>query len=198
MRMTHTAICAVALLALATTGCAKLMAQSEDGSTAGTGPGMSGSADGSGGSGGGGGGLAGQGGGGMMRAGRSGGGMAERVPVKEFHPAHEMSDVHFDFDRYDIRPDAARTLAANARLLRARGESAVLVEGHCDERGTSEFNLALGERRARAAMNALVSQGVDARRITIVSYGEDRPACRDHSEACWAQNRRARFLVRDR
>jgi peptidoglycan-associated lipoprotein len=121
-----------------------------------------------------------------------------RPATQEFRPLADLLDVHFDFDRYDIRPDAARTLAANARLLRARGESAVLVEGHCDERGTSEYNLALGERRARAAMNALVSQGVDARRITIVSYGEDRPACRDHSEACWAQNRRARFLVRDR
>jgi peptidoglycan-associated lipoprotein len=121
-----------------------------------------------------------------------------RPATQEFRALADLLDVHFDFDRYDIRPDAARTVAANARLLRARGESAVLIEGHCDERGTTEYNLALGERRARAAMNALVSQGVDARRITIVSYGEDRPACRDHTEACWAKNRRARFLVRDR
>ena len=121
-----------------------------------------------------------------------------RPATQEFRALPDLLDVHFDFDRYDIRPDAARTVAANARLLRARGESAVLIEGHCDERGTTEYNLALGERRARAAMNALVSQGVDARRITIVSYGEDRPACRDHTEACWAKNRRARFLVRDR
>ena len=121
-----------------------------------------------------------------------------RPATQEFRALADLLDVHFDFDRYDIRPDAARTVAANARLLRARGESAVLIEGHCDERGTTEYNLALGERRARAAMNALVSQGVDARRVTIVSYGEDRPACRDHTEACWAKNRRARFLVRDR
>jgi len=121
-----------------------------------------------------------------------------RPATQEFRALPDLLDVHFDFDRYDIRPDAARTIAANARLLRARGESAVLIEGHCDERGTTEYNLALGERRARAAMNALVSQGIDARRITIVSYGEDRPACRDHTEACWAKNRRARFLVRDR
>ena len=121
-----------------------------------------------------------------------------RPATQEFRALPDLLDVHFDFDRYDIRPDAARTVAANARLLRARGESAVLIEGHCDERGTTEYNLALGERRARATMNALVSQGIDARRITIVSYGEDRPACSDHTEACWAKNRRARFLVRDR
>jgi peptidoglycan-associated lipoprotein len=125
-------------------------------------------------------------------------GSSTRQDPKEFRAIGDLLDVHFDFDRYDIRPDAARILEANARLLRARGDGPILIEGHCDERGTSEYNLALGERRAQAARNRLVSQGVDTRRITIVSYGEDRPQCRDRNEACWAKNRRARFLVKDR
>ena len=74
----------------------------------------------------------------------------------------------------------------------------MLIEGHCDERGTNEYNLALGERRAKAAMNYLVSQGVQANRITIISYGEERPACTERSESCWAKNRRAQFLVKPR
>jgi len=194
MKMTHTAICAVALLALATTGCAKLMAQSEDGSTAGTGPGMSGSAGGSGGSSGGG--FGGQGGGGMTRAGRSGGGMAERVPVKEFHPAHEMSDVHFDFDRYDIRPQDEPALQSNAAWLRSNRNYLVLIEGHSDERGTAEYNVALGERRAKMAQNYLVSHGIDSRRISVISYGEHRQQCMESNEGCWAKNRRAHFRIK--
>jgi len=121
-----------------------------------------------------------------------------RPAPKEFRAMADLVDVHFDFDRYDIRPDAARVLEANARVLRSRGNYLLLIEGHCDERGTSEYNLALGERRAKAAMNALVSRGIDTRRITIVSYGEDQPQCRERTEACWAKNRRARFLVKDR
>jgi peptidoglycan-associated lipoprotein len=74
----------------------------------------------------------------------------------------------------------------------------VLIEGHCDERGTNEYNLALGERRAKATMNYLVGQGVQANRITIISYGKERPTCTEHSEACWAKNRRAHFLVKAR
>jgi peptidoglycan-associated lipoprotein len=109
-----------------------------------------------------------------------------------------VADVHFDFDRYNIRADAARIIEGNARVLRARGHSLILIEGHCDERGTSEYNLALGEQRARAARNALVMHGIDTRRITVVSYGEGRPQCSDRGEACWASNRRARLLVKDR
>ena len=123
---------------------------------------------------------------------------AVRPEPKDFRAIGDLVDVHFDFDRYDIRADAAKTLESNARLLRARTGSQILIEGHCDERGTNEYNLALGERRAQAARNALVSHGVETSRISIVSYGEDRPQCRDRSEACWAKNRRARFLVKDR
>jgi len=74
----------------------------------------------------------------------------------------------------------------------------LLIEGHCDERGTNEYNLALGERRAKATMNYLVSQGIQANRITIISYGEERPICTEKTEACWAKNRRANFLVKPR
>jgi peptidoglycan-associated lipoprotein len=190
MKTGLTAICAVALLTLATTGCARMMAQSEDGSTPGSG-GMSGSSGGSGGPGG----SGGQGGG-AMRAGRSGGGMAERVPVKEFHPATEMADIHFDFDRYDIRTQEESALQSNASWLRSNKNYLVLIEGHSDERGTAEYNVALGERRAKMAQNYLVSHGIDSRRISIISYGEHRQQCADSTEDCWAKNRRAHFRVK--
>ena len=73
----------------------------------------------------------------------------------------------------------------------------MLIEGHCDERGTNEYNLGLGDRRARATMNYLVSQGVQAGRISTVSYGEERPVCTEHNESCWQKNRRAQFLVKE-
>jgi peptidoglycan-associated lipoprotein len=121
-----------------------------------------------------------------------------RPAAKDFVAVPELRDVFFDFDKYDIRPPDAKTLDANASWLKSNGNMLVLIEGHCDERGTNEYNLALGERRAKAAMNYLVSQGVQASRITIISYGEERPVCSDKNEACWAKNRRAHFLVKPR
>jgi len=118
-------------------------------------------------------------------------------PPSEFQATANLKDVFFDFDKYDIRPNDARTLDANAVWLKTNNDL-VLIEGHCDERGTNEYNLALGERRAKATMNYLVAQGVQASRITIISYGEERPTCTEHSESCWAQNRRAHFLVKAR
>ena len=120
-----------------------------------------------------------------------------RPKPTEFIRMADIADIHFDFDKYELRPDAVKIVEGNARLLNGRRNTLILIEGHCDERGTSEYNLALGERRARAAMSGLTARGVDARRVTIVSYGEDRPTCRDHTEACWARNRRATFLVKD-
>ena len=116
----------------------------------------------------------------------------------EFTANPNLRDVFFDFDKYDIRPEDARTLDANANWLKSNPNQLVLIEGHCDERGTNEYNLALGERRAKAAMNYLVSQGVQASRITIISYGEERPTCTEKNESCWAKNRRAHFLVKAR
>jgi peptidoglycan-associated lipoprotein len=123
---------------------------------------------------------------------------AARPPVKDFVAIDDLKDVFFDFDKYDIRPPDAKVLDANATWLKSNPNHLVLIEGHCDERGTNEYNLALGERRAKSTMNYLVSQGVQASRITIISYGEERPSCTQKTEDCWAKNRRAHFLVKPR
>jgi peptidoglycan-associated lipoprotein len=119
-----------------------------------------------------------------------------RPAVRGFEPVPDLQDIYFDFDKYDIRPADTRTLDANAAWLKSNPNHLILIEGHADERGTNEYNLALGERRAKSTMNYLVSQGVQANRITIISYGEERPACTEKSEACWAKNRRSHFLVK--
>jgi peptidoglycan-associated lipoprotein len=102
--------------------------------------------------------------------------------------------IHFDFDKYDLRPDAVRTLGDNAGRIREHSQFRVRIEGHCDERGTVEYNLALGEKRARAARDYLVSLGVPSRRFTIISYGKERPLDPGHNEDAWALNRRAEFI----
>jgi len=121
-----------------------------------------------------------------------------RPAIVDFRAIPELADIFFDFDKYDIRPADAKTLDANANWLKSNANHLVLIEGHCDERGTNEYNLALGERRAKSTMNYLVSQGVQANRITIISYGEERPQCTEKTEACWAKNRRSHFLVKPR
>jgi peptidoglycan-associated lipoprotein len=108
-----------------------------------------------------------------------------------------VKPVYFDFDRYEIRDGDTRTLETDASWLKTN-DMLVLIEGQCDERGTDAYNLALGDRRARAAMNYLVAQGVASDRISIVSYGKERPVCTEHTEACWALNRRAHILVKPR
>src|SRR5262249_26469347 len=120
------------------------------------------------------------------------------APPKDFADTANLRDIHFDFDKSNIRPDAARILDANAAWLRSNGNMLVLVEGHCDERGTNEYNLVLGERRARATMNYLIGHGIAQDRLSTVSYGEERPLCTEHNEACWAKNRRAHFRVKER
>jgi peptidoglycan-associated lipoprotein len=119
---------------------------------------------------------------------------SERPVLSEFAEVPELKDIFFDFDRYAIRPDAERTLAQNLEWMQSNPNALILIEGHCDERGTSEYNLALGERRAQATRNFLVSHGVRADRITLVSYGKERPGCSQSNEECWARNRRAHFL----
>ena len=114
----------------------------------------------------------------------------------EFAEATALKDVHFDFDRSEIVAGEAETLNANATWLKANARTMVLIEGHCDERGTNEYNLALGQRRASAARDYLVSKGVDARRISLISYGKERPLCSEQGEGCWARNRRAHFLIK--
>ena len=118
------------------------------------------------------------------------------VKPSEFAPDPNLKAVYFDFDKYDIRPDDAKTLDGDAAWLKANPNNLVLIEGHCDERGTNEYNLALGEKRAKAAMNYLVAQGIQANRVTIISYGKERPTCTEKTEDCWAKNRRDMFLTK--
>jgi peptidoglycan-associated lipoprotein len=117
-------------------------------------------------------------------------------PPAEFTVMAEMRTIHFDFDRADIRPGDAAILDANAEWLRANADRLTLIEGHCDERGTAEYNLALGERRALAAKAYLIGRGIADSRMTVMSYGLERPVCTEHTETCWARNRRAAFLVK--
>lgn len=106
-----------------------------------------------------------------------------------------LTDVYFDTNKYDLRPDARQALAANASWLRSHSTVRILVEGHCDERNTEEYNLALGWRRAHAVKDYLVSLGVEAGRIETLSLGEERPFATCHDESCWWQNRRAHFVI---
>ncbi|MBI2359566.1 MAG: peptidoglycan-associated lipoprotein Pal [Deltaproteobacteria bacterium] len=106
-----------------------------------------------------------------------------------------LQEVYFDYDRSDLRPDARETLKRNAEWLKANPSARVEVEGHCDERGTNEYNLALGAKRAQAAKDYLVSLGIAAGRLSTISYGEEVPVCREQNEGCWQKNRRARFVI---
>jgi peptidoglycan-associated lipoprotein len=110
-------------------------------------------------------------------------------------PTPELSDIFFDFDQYAIRSDARPRLKANAAILKAYPFQNVVIEGHCDERGTSAYNLVLGERRAGAASRHLQALGVPASRIQTTSYGKERPFCMEHTEVCRQSNRRAHFRV---
>jgi peptidoglycan-associated lipoprotein len=107
----------------------------------------------------------------------------------------EVQDAYFDLDKADIRADARTALMKTAEFLRSYPQVKVTLEGHCDERGSTEYNLALGDRRAQSAKDFLVSLGIAADRVQTVSYGKERPFCMDHNEACWQQNRRAHFVM---
>jgi peptidoglycan-associated lipoprotein len=120
------------------------------------------------------------------------------APPKEYRPNDALKPVYFDFDKSAIRRTDAKILDDTAKWLNANPDQLVLIEGHTDERGTNDYNLALGDKRAKAAMNHLVAQGVKSDRIAVVSYGEERPACTEKNEACWAKNRRGQFLVKER
>jgi peptidoglycan-associated lipoprotein len=105
--------------------------------------------------------------------------------------------VHFDFDKSDVRPDAEQVLQRKVAVLREYPGVDLRIEGHCDERGSNEYNLALGQRRAEAVRRYLVSYGIDVGRFATISYGEERPAARASNEDAWEQNRRAEFRVTD-
>jgi len=124
-------------------------------------------------------------------------------PVQQ--PAHTMTaeeefranmqDIFYDYDSYDVRADAQAILSKDASYLVGHPSVKVLIGGYCDERGSNEYNLALGQNRADAAKNALVTAGVAASRIRVVSYGKEKPFCTESTESCWQQNRRAGFSL---
>jgi len=120
-------------------------------------------------------------------------------------PAHSMTeeeefranvkDVFFAYDKYDVRNSDTSVLSQDAAFLKSHPEVKVVIGGYCDERGSDEYNLALGQNRAASALKALIDSGVDAKRIRVVSYGKEKPFCNDDSEMCWQQNRRAGFAL---
>lgn len=118
----------------------------------------------------------------------------EHLPVDEAFK-RQVRDAFFDFDRADIRPDGRVALAQTAQFLREYPDARVLIEGHCDERGSTEYNLGLGDRRANSAKEFLVSLGISAKRIETISYGKERPFCFESNEDCWQLNRRAHFVL---
>ncbi len=110
--------------------------------------------------------------------------------------ATAFETAYFDFDKSDLRQDARDALSKNADiLLKTNTEASVKIEGHCDERGSAEYNMALGERRAKSALQYLLTLGVPAKRLSTVSYGEEKPALDGHTEEAWAKNRRAEFII---
>jgi peptidoglycan-associated lipoprotein len=115
--------------------------------------------------------------------------------VRDEVRALELEAVYFDFDSSDIKPEYRPLLESKAAWLKANPDSRLRIEGHCDDRGTAEYNLALGEKRAIRVMDYLVSLGIPARRISTISYGEERPAVPDQNEEAWAKNRRAEFRL---
>lgn len=123
----------------------------------------------------------------------------DKAIQKEMQRAREAfvnEDVHFDFDQSVLTPMARGVLERKAAWLRSNPGAAVTIEGHCDERGTADYNIALGERRANSAKSFLIDLGISASRLRTVSYGEERPLDPSHNESAWAKNRRAHFIIR--
>jgi peptidoglycan-associated lipoprotein len=123
-----------------------------------------------------------------------------KIETKEERPKYieekvSLEDIHFDYDEYDIRPEAKPILEKVASWLLKNPSSIILIEGHCDDRGTNEYNLALGDRRAKSARDYLVALGIASNRIEMLSYGEEKPLCIEETEECWAKNRRAHFVI---
>ena len=116
-------------------------------------------------------------------------------PVDAARGEKSLQTIYFDLDKYDIKPDDARILEEGAKWIKDKKPGLVMIEGNCDERGTVEYNLALGERRSEAAKDYLVSLGVDANKLKTISYGKSKPVDTGHNEDAWAKNRRDNFVV---
>jgi peptidoglycan-associated lipoprotein len=121
-----------------------------------------------------------------------------RARNEDFVAVPELKPVYFDFDKSVLRPDAADALTNNTTWLKENADTLVLIEGNCDERGTAEYNLALGDRRAKSAMDYLEANGIPKERLSTVSYGKERPVCTENTEECKNQNRRADFRIKSR
>ncbi|MBW2622141.1 MAG: peptidoglycan-associated lipoprotein Pal [Deltaproteobacteria bacterium] len=117
--------------------------------------------------------------------------IASKAAKASFHIDH----AYFDFDKYFIRSDAEQVLRAKAEYMKANSKTRVEIQGHCDERGTVDYNLALGDRRAHAAASFIISLGINADRIETVTYGEEKPVDKGHNQTAWAKNRRAQFII---
>ena len=109
--------------------------------------------------------------------------------------SENVKDAFFDYDSYQLRPDAQQALQGDAAFLKQHPNWKITIEGHCDERGSTEYNLALGDNRARSARDALVQAGVPAAQLNAISYGKEKPFCTESNESCWQQNRRAHFVL---
>jgi peptidoglycan-associated lipoprotein len=123
--------------------------------------------------------------------------VTEELPddIRELNRRGYLQDIFFDTDKYDLKPESREALAANATWLRDYPSVRVLVEGHCDERNTREYNLALGERRANAVRDYMVFLDIDPNRVQTISYGEERPFALGHDESAWRLNRRSHFVI---
>lgn len=136
-------------------------------------------------------------------AGRTGneGNSGQTTSLEQFQKTGQLSgngpltDIHFGYNTYNIEPQDGSILKGNASWLEKNPQSRVQVEGHCDERGSEEYNIALGAKRAQAAKDYLVTLGVEGSRVSTISYGKELPLCTEHDESCWAQNRRDHFVV---
>ena len=115
--------------------------------------------------------------------------------LQSFQASTNLKDIHFKFDQYDLDGNSRAILKENAEFLKRNPGLHVEIQGHCDERGTNNYNIALGERRAQSTKQFLESQGVDSRKVHVISYGEEKPFCFESGESCWYQNRRAHFMV---
>jgi len=114
----------------------------------------------------------------------------EPAPAPEPETMMSLDPIYFDFDKSNLKPEAIATLNNDAQALKKNPSMKVRIEGNCDERGTSEYNMALGDRRAVSAMKHLKTMGIAADRMTAISYGKEKPSCTEHNEACWSKNRR--------
>lgn len=117
----------------------------------------------------------------------------DKMDTRIFDPATDLEIIHFDYNSYTLTPAALEVLKRNADRIKSQPSVAIQIEGHCDERGTQEYNLALGERRALTVREYLINLGVDSARLTTISYGEEDPKEAGHTEAAWSKNRRGQF-----